>query len=95
MADMTTKATFVVEKTQPRAEEYMSAGEPPPLPDRPDVEGSLWKESVALTHLTPQERENILEMLAKHRSMWDGHLGHVHTTAHRIELTPGASRVHC
>mgnify|MGYP006048027623 FL=1 len=72
-----------------------SAREPPPLPDSPDVEGSLWKESVALGHLTLQERENVLEMLAKHRSMWDGHLGHVHTTAHRIELTPGASPVHC
>ena len=94
-AGIETNATLVEEDQQPRAEEYLSAREPPPLPDRPDVEGSLWKESVALAHLTPQERENVLEMLAKHRSMWDGHLGHVHTTAHRIELTPGASPVHC
>jgi hypothetical protein len=57
---MKTNATFVEAEKQPRAEEYSSAREPPPLPDRPDVEESLWKESVALAHLTPQERENVL-----------------------------------
>jgi hypothetical protein len=46
---------------QPKAEEYSSSvREPPSLPDCPDVEGSLWKESVALAHLTPQERENVV-----------------------------------
>jgi hypothetical protein len=42
-AGMKTKATLVEAEKQPRAEEYSSAREPPPLPDRPDVEGSLWK----------------------------------------------------
>jgi hypothetical protein len=57
-AGMATEKTLVEAEKQPRAEEYSSAREPPPLPDRPDVEGSLWKESVVLAHLTPQEREN-------------------------------------
>jgi hypothetical protein len=38
-AGMTTEKTLVEAETQPRAEEYSSAREPPPLPDRPDVEG--------------------------------------------------------
>jgi hypothetical protein len=62
-AGMKTKSTLVEGEKQPRAEEYSSAREPPPLPDHPDVEGSLWKESFALAHLTPQERENVLKML--------------------------------
>jgi Reverse transcriptase (RNA-dependent DNA polymerase) len=33
-------------------------------------------------------------MLGKHRSMWDGRLGHVQTTSHRIELVPGTTPVH-
>jgi hypothetical protein len=45
---------------------------------------------VDLAHLTPQERENVLGMLTKHRTMWDRRLGQVHYTAHRIQLTPGA-----
>jgi hypothetical protein len=71
-------------------EDYAMGLDPPPLPDRPDVEGALWKQDVELAHLTPQEREKVLTMLRKHRTMWDGRLGQVHTTAHRIQLTPGA-----
>jgi transposase InsO family protein len=69
--------------------------EPPPLPDRPDVEGDSWKEAVQLGHLTVEQRESILQMLAKHRSMWNGRLGHVHSTSHRIDLLPGSRPVHC
>jgi Reverse transcriptase (RNA-dependent DNA polymerase)/RNase H-like domain found in reverse transcriptase len=54
------------------------------------VEGTLWKKGVDLAHLTPQEREKVLTMLRKHRTMWDGRLGRVHTTALHIQLTPGA-----
>jgi hypothetical protein len=64
--------------------------EPPPLPDRPDVEGALWKENVDLARLTPQEREKVLTMLSKNRNMWDGRLGQVHSTANRIQLIQGA-----
>jgi hypothetical protein len=34
------------------------------------------------------------KMLGKHRLMWDGRLGHVETTSHRIWLVPGATPVH-
>ena len=68
--------------------------DPPPVPDRPDVEGEIWKEDLDLAHLTPQERKNVYQMLGTHRSMWDGRLGHVQTTSHRIELVPDARPVH-
>jgi hypothetical protein len=71
-------------------EEYAMGMYPTPLPNRPDVEGALWKQDVDLAHRTPQEREKVLTMLGKHRTMWDGRLGQVHTIAHRIQLTPGA-----
>jgi hypothetical protein len=32
----------------------------------------------------------VLTMRSKHRTMWDRRLGKVHTTAHGIQLTPGA-----
>jgi hypothetical protein len=50
--------------------------DPPPLPDRPGIEGELWREDVNLTHLLPHEREKVFRVLGKHRWMWDGHLGH-------------------
>jgi hypothetical protein len=71
-------------------EEYAMGMDAPPLPDRQDVEGALWKQDVDLALLTPQEREKVLTMLMKHRTMWDGRLCQVHTTAHRIQLTSGA-----
>jgi Retroviral aspartyl protease len=71
-------------------EDYAMGMDPPPLPDRPDMEGALWKQDVDLAHLTPQERETEFTMLRKHRTMWNGRLGQVHTTANRIQLTPGA-----
>jgi hypothetical protein len=68
--------------------------DPPPVTDRPDVDGETWKKDLDLAHLTPQERKNVYQILVKHRSMWDGRLGHVQTTSHRIELVPGATPVH-
>jgi hypothetical protein len=47
-------------------EEYARGMDPPPLPDRPDLEGALWKQDVDLAHLIPQEREKVLTMLRKH-----------------------------
>jgi Reverse transcriptase (RNA-dependent DNA polymerase) len=74
--------------------DYSPYRDPPPLPDRPNVEGELWRESVDLAHLLPQERTKVFELLKKHRTMWDGHLGKVQSTSHRIELIPGAKPVH-
>jgi RNase H-like domain found in reverse transcriptase/Reverse transcriptase (RNA-dependent DNA polymerase)/Integrase zinc binding domain/Integrase core domain/Chromo (CHRromatin Organisation MOdifier) domain/Retroviral aspartyl protease len=73
---------------------YLPNNDPPPLPDRPDVDGELWRSSVDLAHLLPLDREKVFQMLCKHRSMWDGRLGHVHSTSHRIDLIPGAKPVH-
>ena len=35
----------------------------------------------------------IIEMLRKHERMWNGTLGAIHATEHRIELVPGATPV--
>jgi hypothetical protein len=75
--------------------EYGLQKDPPPLPDRPDVEGDTWNEAVQLDHLPTADRTEILGMLQKHRSMWNGRLGQVHSTAHRIYLIPGQKPVHC
>jgi hypothetical protein len=66
----------------------------PHLPDRPDVEGELWRDEVDLNHLLPHERSKVFDVLGCHRSMWDGRLGHVHSATHRIHLVPGAKPVH-
>jgi len=71
----------------------LTSEEAPPFPERPDVDGELWKEEVNLNHLLPKQREIVWGLLAKYRQMWDGHLGHVTTANHRIELIPGAKPV--
>jgi hypothetical protein len=53
-----------------------------------------WEEQLGLTHLPEQERRDVLAMLRPHREMWDGRLGNVTATSHRIDLTPGACPVH-
>jgi hypothetical protein len=58
------------------------------------VYGETWKEDLDLAHLTAQERKTVFQMLGKHLSMWDGMLGNVQTTSHRIELVPDAAPVH-
>jgi Reverse transcriptase (RNA-dependent DNA polymerase) len=74
--------------------EYGLQRDPPPLPDRPDVEGDTWKEAVQLDHLPMTDCAEILSMLQKHRSR-NGRLGQVHSTAHRIDLIPRQKPVHC
>jgi hypothetical protein len=75
--------------------EYGLQRDPPPLPDRQVVEGDAWREAVQLGHLPGKDRDEILDMLAKHRSMWSGRLGQVQSTNHRIDLIPGQTPVHC
>jgi hypothetical protein len=48
------------------AEHYALMKNPPPLPDRPDVVGDLWRGDVDLNHLTPHERERAFQILGKH-----------------------------
>lgn len=68
--------------------------ESPPVADRPDVDGDTWKDDVDLTHLPSEKRDAIYQLLGKHRHMWDGRLGRVHATEHRIDLNPGSKPVH-
>jgi hypothetical protein len=75
--------------------EYGLERHPPPLPDRPNFEGDAWREAVQLGHLQGKAWAEILDMLAKHRSMWSGRLGQVQSTNHRIDLIPGQKPVHC
>jgi hypothetical protein len=83
----------VREKLPPMA--YGLERDPPPLPDRPNVEGDAWREAVPLGHLQGEARAEILDMLAKHQSMWSGRLRQVQSTNHRINLIPGQKPVHC
>jgi hypothetical protein len=55
---------------------------------------SAWQEEVDLAHLPPDERIEVLNMLEPHRGMWDGRLGTVSATMHRIEVVPGSKPVH-
>jgi hypothetical protein len=48
-----------------------------------------------ISHLGPEERGAVLDLLEPHRKMWDGHLGTVAATSHRIYVTPGSKPVHC
>jgi Reverse transcriptase (RNA-dependent DNA polymerase) len=65
-----------------------------PVPHIPDVDGELWREEVDINHLLPQEQSQVLGMLERHRSMWDGRLGQVHAATHRIDLIPTVKPVH-
>jgi hypothetical protein len=72
----------------------LTGEESPAVTERPDVDGELWKEELDLAHLLTQQRETVFQLLAKHRKMWDGRLGRVNATTHRIDLVPGAKPVH-
>ena len=65
----------------------MEQTEPPPP--------TSWKDDVRLDHLELEERQAVLRMLEPHHKMWDGHLGTVVATSHRIEVTAGSKPVHC
>ena len=56
---------------------------------------SNWKDEVDLAHLSADERDAVLRMLKPHRGMWDGRLGTVAATSHRIAVMPGSKPVHC
>jgi Reverse transcriptase (RNA-dependent DNA polymerase) len=49
---------------------------------------------VNLALLPPEERVEVLRMLEPHHSMWDGRLGTVSATTHRIKMVPGSKPVH-
>jgi hypothetical protein len=51
-------------------------------------------DQVNMGHLNEDDKGAVLRMLEPHKEMWDGHLGTVTATQHRIQLTPGAQPVH-
>lgn len=69
------------------AEEVSQAGN-----TRPE---KAWQEEVDLSHLDSEERGAVLDLLEPHKKMWDGHLGTVAATSHRIDVIPGSKPVHC
>ena len=59
----------------------------PPLPEAvPD-----WRNAVNLEHVgDPEMRNRIMNMLDRHSNMWDGSLGEIKATSHRLAPEPGA-----
>jgi hypothetical protein len=49
---------------------------------------------VDLAHLPPEERVEVVRTLEPHHRMWDGRLGTVAATTHRIDVHPGSKPVH-
>jgi hypothetical protein len=69
--------------------------QPPDVPGKDaKVPVKQWKDQLDLCHLEPAERKTVTDMLEPHKAMWDGHLGEVTATQHRIDLIPGARPVH-
>jgi hypothetical protein len=95
--DRTLPKGMVLGHAFPHPRQIISLVEPesPPKADLPDIDGTQWKQDVNLNHLNPQWRERVYRILGAHRQLWDGRLGRVTATKHRIELTPGARPVHC
>ena len=69
---------------------------PSPSPERtspphaPTSPPSKWEEDLDLDHLSdPSLRADIIAMLRKHAAMWNGKLGTIQATEHRINLEPG------
>jgi Reverse transcriptase (RNA-dependent DNA polymerase) len=60
----------------------------------PAQDVAAWQNEVDLAHLPPDERVEELRMLEPHHRMWDGRMGTVAATIHRIEVLPGSMPVH-
>jgi hypothetical protein len=80
--------SFFLEKTSPEGQHPDVLGQDATGPDQ------QWKYQVDLSHLDSTERKAVTNMLEPHQAMWDGHLGEVTATQHRIDLIPGARPVH-
>jgi hypothetical protein len=53
-----------------------------------------WTGGLDLKHLGLQDQEAVKNMLHPHNAMWNGKLGEIKVTEHRIELQPGARPVY-
>ena len=62
-----------------------------PMTGTKEKENPQWREDVSLEHLQqPQLKEKIIAMLSQHESMWDGSLGDIKATEHRIDIVEGS-----
>lgn len=53
-----------------------------------------WKEHLKLDHLSETLKDQVVNMLSKHDSMWAGSLGEISITQHRIELQKDAKPIY-
>jgi hypothetical protein len=63
-------------------------------PARDKILTKSWQDDVHLDHLESTEKKAVFDMLEPHYPMWDGHLGTVKATSHRIEILRGAKPIH-
>ena len=66
-----------------------------PRAPSPSTESAHPVDVVPLDHLPPHRRKQDRTMLTPYAGMWNGTLGVVRATKHRIELTPGARPFRC
>jgi len=65
-----------------------------PAQDAQQVTDNKWRDEISLEHLEdPELRDDVLRMLDKHAKMWDGSLGDIKATEHRIDLKPDTNLV--
>jgi hypothetical protein len=79
----------------PEIERTTNDFQPPDVPGQ-DATGpdQRWKDQVDLSLFFSTERQAVTNILEPHKAIWDGHLGEVTATQHRIDLIPGAKPVH-
>jgi len=51
---------------------------------------TTWEAELQLDHLDIDDRVKVLQLLRPHSAMWNGSLGEISVTEHRIDLTPEA-----
>lgn len=63
---------------------------PASTPGGTDANPPSWENELSLDHISDRGlRSSIIEMLRKHSTMWNGQLGTIRATEHRIALQPG------
>ena len=67
---------------------------PPPARTSDPDDTDDWRSKIDLAHIEDATlRQRIMNMLAKHASMWDGTLGRISATEHRIGVEPGTKPI--
>ena len=83
-----------VSDTPRHLERHTHDGQPPDVPSQDATDPvQQWKDQLDLSHLEPAESKSLTVMLEPHQAMWDGHLGEVTATQHRVDVIPEAKYV--